>query len=300
MDLIECVPNISEGQRQPWLDALAGQLRAVPGLVLLDYSGDPAHHRSVFTMAGDARALHAAVMTIVEQAVRSIDLRTHRGEHPRIGAVDVVPFIPLRDTPMDVCVTLARRVGADIAERFAIPVYLYEDASRRDGRRRLDTIRRGQFEGLAEKMAAPEWAPDFGPVSPHPSAGATAVGARRPLIAFNVNLATDRVDVARQIARTIRESSGGLACVKALGFALHDRGIVQVSMNLTDFTRTSVQTAFDRVSALAAQARIDVLESELIGLIPEAALEGTSPDRLGLRGFDERQILERRLAASGL
>jgi glutamate formiminotransferase / 5-formyltetrahydrofolate cyclo-ligase len=296
MSLIECVPNISEGRRASVIETLAMEARSVRGVRLLDFSADPSHNRSVFTMAGNRIALRRAVLAMAWTAVHTIDLRTHRGEHPRLGAVDVVPFIPLGDTTMSECVELARDVGQSIAERLDVPVFLYEEASSSEHRRRLEDIRRGQFEQLPAKMTEPEWAPDFGPVKPHPTAGATVVGARRALIAFNVNLATDRLDVARRVAGAVRERSGGLPKVKALGLALPHRGIVQVSMNLTDYERTSVQTVFDRVVAEASQSGVDVLESELIGLIPEAALAGTSADHLRLRGFSENQILERRLA----
>jgi glutamate formiminotransferase len=196
------------------------------------------------------------------------------------------------------CVDLAREVGRSIADRLQVPVFLYEQAAVREERRRLEHIRQGQFEGLAEKMKRPEWQPDFGPPAPHPTAGATAVGARRPLIAFNVNLTTDRLDVAKRIAHKVREQSGGLPFVKALGLPLPARGIVQVSMNLTDFEHTSPQTAFDRVAAEAVNEGVEVLESELIGLIPEAALIGTSPERLRLRRFTDDRILERALRNS--
>jgi glutamate formiminotransferase len=295
MSLIECVPNISEGRRASVIEALAMEARSVPGVRLLDSSADPSHNRSVFTMAGNRIALRRAVLAMAWTAVHTIDLRTHRGEHPRVGALDVVPFIPLGDTTMSECVELAREVGQSIAERLDVPVFLYEEAASRQDRRRLEDIRRGQFEQLAAKMTQPEWAPDFGPLKPHPTAGATVVGARRALIAFNVNLATDRLDIARRIAAAVRERGGGLPNVKALGLALPHRGIVQVSMNLTDFERTSVQTAFDRVVAEASKSGVDVLESELIGLIPEAALASTSADRLRLHEFSENQILERRL-----
>jgi glutamate formiminotransferase len=231
-------------------------------------------------------------------AVHTIDLRTHRGEHPRIGAVDVVPFIPLGGTTMAECVELAREVGQAIAERLKVPVYLYEEAASRDARRRLEDIRRGQFEGLSSKMTEPEWAPDFGPAAPHPTAGATVVGARRALIAFNVNLATDRLETARRIAAAVRASSGGLPSVKALGLALPDRHIVQVSMNLTNFEQTPIEVVFERVAAEAAKAGVAVLESEIVGLIPEAALSGTTASDLQLRGFSEDRILERRLGAT--
>jgi glutamate formiminotransferase len=298
MSLIECVPNVSEGRRSAVVETLAGEIRSVRGAQLLDYSADPSHNRSVFTLAGTAEALETAVLTLTEHAVRLIDLRTHRGEHPRLGAVDVVPFIPLASSTMTECVALARTVGRSIAEQFALPVYLYGEAASNPRRRNLEDIRRGQFEGLAAKMADPEWAPDFGPSHPHPTAGATVVGARRALIAYNVNLATTRIDVARRIAAAVRESSGGLPCVKALGMALADRGIVQVSMNLTNYERTPIQVAFDRVVAEAAKDGVAVLDSEIIGLIPAAAFAGTTPAHLRARGFSANQILEHRLAGA--
>jgi glutamate formiminotransferase len=294
--VIECVPNISEGRRPTVVERLAAAVRAVAGVHLLDYSADPSHNRSVYTMAGDADALATAVLAMASVAVRTIDLRLHFGVHPRIGAVDVVPFIPLGGTTMGECVNLARDVGQTIAERLNVPVYLYEEAAATETRRRLENIRRGRFEGLAAKMKDPNWTPDFGPPTPHPTAGATAVGARRALIAFNVNLATNELLVARRIAAAVRERSGGLPAVKALGLALPERNIVQVSMNLTDFEQTSVDTAFQRVAAEAANAGVGVLESELVGLIPEAALKGTTPARLRLREFSDDRILEHKLA----
>jgi glutamate formiminotransferase / 5-formyltetrahydrofolate cyclo-ligase len=293
--VIECVPNISEGRRTAVVEMLAGEARAVAGVHLLEYSADPSHNRSVFTMAGGADALKTAILAMAGSAVRTIDLRAHRGVHPRMGAVDVVPFIPLGDTTMGECVTLARDVGHAISQRLQVPVYLYEEAASRETRRRLEDIRRGGFEGLAEKMKDPDWAPDFGPSGPHPTAGATAVGARRALIAFNVNLATNQLAVARRIAAAVRERNGGLPAVKALGLALPERGIVQVSMNLTDFSQTPIETVFERVVAEAAKAGVDVLESEIVGLIPEAALKGTTPARLRLRDFADDRTLERRL-----
>jgi glutamate formiminotransferase len=224
-------------------------------------------------------------------------MRVHRGVHPRIGAVDVVPFIPLEGATLDDCVAVARRVGARVADEFDLPVYMYEAAATRPERRNLENVRRGQFEGLVAKMALAEWAPDFGPRHLHPTAGAAIVGARHPLIAFNVNLATDRLDIATRIAAVVRQSSGGLPAVKAMGVRLADRGIVQVSMNLTNYQITPVQQAFAAVHAEAARAGIEVVESELIGLIPAAALAGTTPEALRLRGFTADRILENRLAA---
>ena len=293
--MIECVPNISEGRRSSVIEMIAGEIGAVSGVRLLDYSADPSHNRSVFTMAGDRQALKTAVLALAWCAVRTIDMRSHQGAHPRLGAVDVVPFIPLGDTAMGECVELAREVGQAIAERLSVPVYLYEEAATREARRRLEDIRRGQFEGLAARMREADWAPDFGPSAPHPTAGATVVGARRALIAYNVNLATDNLAVATRIARAVRERHGGLRGVKALGLALSHRGIVQVSMNLTDFAQTPIETVFKRVAAEAEKSGVAVLDSELVGLIPEAALAGTSPAALRLRDFSENRILERRL-----
>lgn len=300
MSVIECVPNLSEGRRPELLARYAAAARETPGVYLLDASADASHNRSVLTLAGHAVPLGDAVLALVEAAIETIDLRTHRGEHPRVGAVDVIPFIPLGATPMAVCTALAEVTGSKIAERFGLPVFLYERAARLPERRRLEDIRRGQFEGLVAKMAQPEWIPDFGPTSPHPTAGAVIVGARPFLIAWNVNLATDRLDVAKAIAARVRERGGGLPCVKAIGVSLIDRGIVQVSMNLTDFSQTPIQAVVDRVTAEAAQRGVSVVESELIGLIPAAALAGTTPEALKLRNFTENKIIENRLRTSGL
>jgi glutamate formiminotransferase len=297
--LIEAIPNVSEGRRPEVVDALADAIRRVRDLYLLDYSSDRSHNRSVFTLAGTPLSLEEGALVLVDRAVATIDLRTQRGAHPRMGAVDVLPFVPLRDATMAQCIDLARRVGAAVAERFNLPVFLYEDAQPDAPRRRLEDIRRGQFEGLAAKMIDPAWTPDFGPSRPHPTAGAIAIGARRPLIAFNVNLNSDRVDLARLIAHAVRERSGGLPRVKALGLLLHERGIAQVSMNLTDFEQTSPQAAFDRVRREAEQRGVSVLESEIVGLVPQAALADTTPEALLLTGFSPDQILEHRLTAAG-
>jgi glutamate formiminotransferase len=293
--LIECVPNVSEGRRRDVVESLARAIRAVNGVRLLDCSSDPSHNRSVFTLVGDAAALEAAMMALFARAVSDLDLRTHRGEHPRIGIVDVVPFVPLEAATMAECVALARRVGAAIAGRFRVPVYLYGEAALDPARTRLEDIRRGELEGLAARMASPGWAPDFGPLTPHPSAGASAVGARMPLVAFNVNLDTDRLDVAKAIAAVIRESGGGLPFVKALGIRLEARGIVQVSMNLTNYEATPLRRVFDAVEREARRHGVDVLESEIVGLVPAAALSGTAPHDVHLVGFTEDKVLENRL-----
>jgi glutamate formiminotransferase len=292
MSLIECVPNVSEGRRLEVIELLASTVRSVNGVRLLDFSSDRSHNRSVFTLLGDAGPLEDAVLAMFGCAASQIDMRRHRGVHPRIGAVDVVPFVPLAATSMETCVALARRVGSAVAERFMVPVYLYGEAASAVHRRHLPDIRRGQFEDLAAKMGRPDWTPDFGPSQPHPTMGASAVGARRPLVAYNVNLATTRLEVATAIASAIRESRGGLPGVRAIGVPLPERGLVQVSVNLTDYARTSLLDVFNAVKTLAAQHGVDVLESEIIGLTPAAALGGAAPADLQLLHFTPRHALE--------
>ncbi len=296
--VIECVPNVSEGRRPEIVAAMAEAIRAVDGVRLLDHSSDASHHRSVFTLAGDAAGVERAVLALFERAVAEIDLRTHRGEHPRMGAVDVVPFVPIEGVTMADCVALARKVGAAVADRFKVPVYLYEEASSNPARKNLEDIRRGEFEGLAAKMATAGWAPDFGPSAPHPSAGATAIGARMPLVAYNINLATDRLDVAKKIAAAIRHSSGGFRYVKAAGFALKDRGIVQVSMNLTNYEKTPIFRVFEAVKREAERYGVSILESEIVGLIPSGALNATAEYYLQIAAFSPDQILENKLRRS--
>ena len=295
MPLIECIPNVSEGRRPEVIGAMAQAVRAVPGVRLLDLQSDASHNRSVFTVAGDAAGVENAVLALVERASASIDLRNHRGEHPRLGAVDVVPFVPIEGVTMADCVALAKKTGAAIAERFQVPVFLYEEASTNPLRKNLEDIRRGEFEGLAAKMALPEWKPDFGPSAPHASAGATVVGARMPLIAYNINLATDRIDVAKKIAAAIRHSSGGFRYVKAAGFKLEDRGIVQVSMNLTNFEKTPIFRVFEVVRREAERYGVRVLESEIVGLVPAAALHAAAEYYLQIEGFKAEQVLENKL-----
>jgi len=293
--VIECVPNVSEGRRPEIVAAMADAIRAIDGVRLLDHSFDTSHNRSVFTLAGDAAGVERAVLALVERATADIDLRTHRGEHPRMGAVDVVPFVPIEGVTMAECVALARRVGSEIAARFNVPVYLYEEASNNPARKNLEDIRRGEFEGLAVKMASEGWTPDFGPAAPHPSAGATVVGARMPLIAYNINLATNRLDVAKKIAAGIRHSSGGYRYVKAMGIMLEDRGIVQVSMNLTNYEQTPIFRVFETVKREAARYGVQVLESEIVGLVPSAALNAAAEFYLQIEGFKADQVLENKL-----
>jgi glutamate formiminotransferase len=293
--IIECIPNVSEGRRADVVEAVAAAIRGVAGARLLDYSSDASHNRSVFTLAGDAAALKAAVLAMYEQALPAIDLRAHTGEHPRLGAIDVVPFVPIEGATMADCVALARDVAREVASRFGVPVYLYEDASSNPARKNLEDIRRGEFEGLGAKMASPGWAPDYGPAAPHASAGASVIGARMPLIAFNINLDTDRLDVAKKIAAAIRHSSGGFRFVKAAGFELKDRGIVQVSMNLTNYEKTPIFRVFETVKREAERYGVPILESEIVGLVPAAALNAVAEYYLQVAGFTADQILENKL-----
>jgi glutamate formiminotransferase len=272
-------------------------LRDVQGCRLLDVQSDAAHNRTVLTLAGDRTAVRQSVLMLYEHALGAIDLRHHQGEHPRLGAVDVCPFIPIEGATMADCVELARELGAEIADRFDLPVFLYEEAASSPLRRQLEDIRRGEFEGLATKMQQPDWLPDFGPSTPHPSAGATVIGARMPLIAYNINLATDRLDVAKKIASAIRMSSGGFRFVKAMGIELKDRGIVQVSMNLTNYEKTPMFRVFEVVQREAARYGVNVLESEIVGLVPSAALLQTAEYYLQLSGFSSDQVLEHKLRA---
>jgi glutamate formiminotransferase len=295
MPLIEAIPNISEGRRTAVIDEIAAAVAAVPGVRLLDRSSDSSHNRTVLTMAGEGPALHQAALTLYARAMAAIDLTAHEGEHPRLGAVDVLPFVPLEGASMADCVALARAVAADVATRHGLPVYLYEEAASSPGRRNLEDIRRGEFEGLGAKMASADWAPDFGPSAPHATAGATVIGARMPLIAYNINLATDRLDVARRVAAAVRHSSGGLRYVKAMGVMLDDRQVAQVSMNLTNHEKTPIPRVFEFVKREAARYGVGVLESEIVGLVPQAALLAAAEYFLQIEGFKTDLVLENRL-----
>ena len=315
--LVESVPNYSEGRRREVVDRLAAAVKAVPGAHLLDRTSDASHNRSVLTIAGEAAAVCDALERTVAVAIQEIDLETQRGEHPRIGAVDVIPFVPLGDTTMAECVALARELGARIAGRFDLPVYLYAEAATRPDRVRLADIRRGEYEALKTEIALPDRQPDFGPARTHPRAGAVAVGARPFLIAWNINLDSPDLELAKAIARRVRESSGGLPRVQAKGFYIEELGCAQVSMNLLDFTTTPIWRAWDEVAAAAAEAGVRLAESELIGLTPLASLLAVADhagapadagveERLAagagyirLRDFSPLQALELRLAAEG-
>ena len=313
--LIECVPNFSEGRRPEIVDRLVAAIEATPSVYLLDRTSDVDHNRSVLSFAGPADAVTSAMQAATDVAIESIDLRDHQGQHPRMGAVDVIPFVPLGDTTMEACVDLARTFGARLAERFELPVYLYGKAATRSDRTVLSDIRKPQFEGLRESMAEPERQPDFGPPRVHPSAGAVAVGARPFLIAFNINLESNDLELAKRIAHRVRERSGGLARVQALGLAMDELGVAQVSMNLLDHTVTPMWLVWETVKGLAEHEGVALRESELIGLAPVAALTdvadhaGLAPDGpveeriagaaewLTIRDFRSDQALELRLAA---
>ncbi|MBN1483346.1 MAG: glutamate formimidoyltransferase [Chloroflexia bacterium] len=293
--IIECVPNFSEGRRPEVVEQISSRIRSVPGVLLLDVETDADHNRAVVTFVGTPEAVGEAAFQAAREAARLIDMRRHRGEHPRIGATDVIPFVPVRGVTMADCVDLARSVGRRIGQELAIPVYLYEEAASRPERRNLADVRRGQYEGLAEEIGRqPERAPDFGPAELGP-AGATAVGARPFLIAYNVYLGTPDLHLARHIARAVRHSSGGLRYVKALGIAVDRPGQVQVSMNLTDYTKTPIQRVLDLIRAEAGRYGVSVLESEVVGLLPAAALHDVAINELQLHNFRPDQILENRL-----
>lgn len=299
--LVECVPNFSEGRDHGTVHALIDAVTSTAGVALLDHSMDADHHRSVLTFCGAPNAIVEAAFRAVRIAARLIDLRKHVGVHPRIGATDVVPFIPIRGTTMQDCVQLARQLGEQVGRELGIPVFLYERAAGHADHVPLEAVRRGGLDGLAFRMESdPDWIPDFGPPRLHESAGAIAIGARPPLIAYNVNLCSTELDQARSIARAVRHSSGGLPSVKAIGVALSSRGMVQVAMNLTDYVVTPVLTAFQRVKAEATKRGIEVAGSELVGLVPQSALGQAAAESLQLDRFDSRQILETRIAEAML
>jgi glutamate formiminotransferase len=301
--MIECVPNFSEGRDSAVIEGLVGAIAGVPGVGILHQTSDPDHNRTVITFAGEADAVVEASIRAAAQAGRSIDLNRHRGVHPRLGALDVLPFVPLRETPLEQCVELAHHAGQRIWSELGIPVYFYEAAALRPERARLENVRRAGFEALRVEalhetaLAGPSQQPDVGGPALHPTAGATIVGARNLLVAFNINLRSNDLAVARHIARRIRASNAGFAGVKALGLPLESRGLVQVSMNITSFEQAPLPLVHAEVARLAREMGVELAESELVGLIPRDALKGTSPEALGLAAFDPQRILENRLDA---
>ena len=300
-EIVESIPNFSEGRDPGVIEQLENTLTVTRDVALLDRHRDEDHHRCVLTVAGSVESMEEAAFAVVAKAAEVIDLTKHAGRHPRLGSCDVLPFVPLSDSTMEQCVRLAHRVGARIARELRIPVFLYEEACDRSFRKRLEQIRKGGLEALMKRMAIdPAWAPDFGPAEPHPTAGVIVVGARCPLIAFNVLLQSHDVSLARDIARTIRASNGGLPAVKAIGLELKSRGCVQVSMNLTDYHQTPVHVAFETVKRAAALKGVAVAKSELVGLIPQEALAQTEGHDLQIDALTQAQTLEHRLGQRGL
>lgn len=293
--IVECVPNFSEGRDLKKVEKIVNAFRAKEGVKLLDYSTDKDHNRMVVTVVGEPDALKKVVIEAIGIAIQVIDLNHHKGQHPRMGAVDVVPFIPIRNVSMEEAVNLSKEVGQEVAERYGLPVFLYEKAASAPHRENLATIRKGEFEGLKEKMTLPEWKPDFGPGQPHPTAGGVVIGARMPLVAYNVNLNTNKLEIADVIAKKVRFLGGGLRFCKAMGVELTERGIVQVSMNLTDFTKTAIYRAHELVRIEANRYGVSVVGAEIIGLVPMDALIDTAAYYLGLEDFSTKQVLETHL-----
>lgn len=294
--IVECVPNISEGRNKEKIEAIVDEVRKVEGVKLLDYSSDADHNRTVITFAGGIEGVKTAAFNVAKKASELIDMSTHQGGHPRMGATDVVPFIPISEVLMEECIDMAKEVGKRIGDELNIPVYLYEEAALRPERKNLADVRKGQYEGFFEKIKGEEWKPDFGPWEMNVKSGATAVGARVPLVAFNVNLGTDNIEIANSIAKKVRFIGGGLRFVKAMGVKLEGRNIVQVSMNLVNYEKTSVYQAFEMVKMEAKRYGVPVIGSEIIGLLPMKALIDCAEYYLQIENFNMEQILEKRLA----
>ena len=293
--IMECVPNFSEGRDLQKIDKIVAPFRGKQGVKLLDYSNDEDHNRLVVTVVGEPEPLRDAVLEAIGVAVELIDLNHHQGQHPRMGAVDVVPFIPIRNVTMEEAVALSKEVGKEVAKRYNLPVFLYEKSASAPHRENLAAVRKGEFEGMAEKIKQPEWHPDFGLAERHPTAGTVAIGARMPLVAYNINLNTPSLEIAHDIAKKIRFIGGGLRYCKARGVELKDRGITQVSINMTDYTRTALYRAFELVRVEARRYGVSIVGSEIIGLVPMEALIDTASYHLGLENFSMEQVLEARM-----
>ena len=296
--LVECVPNFSEGRRPEVIEAITDEVRKVSGVKLLDVKPDASHNRVVVTFVGEPQAVKLAAFNSCKMAAELIDMEKHHGEHPRIGATDVIPFIPVKDVTMEECVTLANELAAEIAGKLEIPVYLYEEAAKISTRRALPDIRKGQYEGLKEEIAKPERKPDYGPARMHPSAGATVVGARQFLVAYNINLDTDDVSIAKKIANSIREAKGGFKYVRAMGISVNVRGrdVAQVTINMVNYQGTPLFRVFETVKNEAARYGVNVIGSEIIGLTPLQALLDVAEYYLRLDGFERSQVFEETLS----
>ena len=292
--IIQCVPNFSEGRDLAKIEQIIAPFRGKEGVKLLDYSNDEDHNRVVVTVVGEKEALKAAVIEAVGLAAKLIDMTKHEGQHPRMGATDVIPFIPIKNATMEECIALSKEVAEAVYAKHDVPSFLYEKSASSSDRENLANIRKGQFEGMSEKVKSPEWKPDFG-TEIHPTAGITAIGARMPLVAFNVNLNTNDLELANKIAKNVRHLSGGLRYCKALGIALEERGIVQISMNMTDFTKTPLYRAFELVRIEAQRYGVSIVGSEIVGLVPMDALIGTAEYYLGIENFSYDQVLEKRI-----
>lgn len=293
--IVECVPNFSEGRDLKKIEKIVEPFRAKDGVKLLDYQNDEDHNRAVVTVVGAPEPLKEAIIEAMGVAIDVIDMRQHQGQHPRMGAIDVVPFIPVKNVSPQEAVDISKDVAGKVADKYNLPVFLYEKSAASAQRQNLATIRKGQFEGMAEKIKQPEWKPDFGPAEIHPSAGVTAIGARMPLVAYNVNLDTNNFDIADKIAKQVRHISGGLRYCKGIGIELKDRGIVQVSMNMTDYTKTALYRVFELIKIEARRFGVNVVGSEIIGLVPMEALIDSAAYYLGLEDFSMEQVLEARI-----
>ncbi len=293
--IIECVPNFSEGRDLEKIDKIVNAFRGKDGVKLLDNQMDEDHNRLVVTVVGDPDALKTALFEAFRIAIDVIDMRRHKGQHPRMGAVDVVPFIPIKNVSMTDAIDISTQVAKHVAEAFNLPVFLYEASATRPERCNLANIRKGQFEMMADKIKQPEWKPDFGPKEIHPTAGVTALGARMPLVAFNVNLDTDNLTIANDIATKVRHVNGGLRYCKGIGVELKEKGLVQVSMNMTDYTKTALYRSFELIKMEARKYGVNVVGSEIIGLVPMAALIDTAAYYMGIENFSLDQVLETRL-----
>ena len=293
--ILECVPNFSEGRDLEIIENIVDPFRNTDGVKLLDLQTDEDHNRSVVTVVGEPKPLKKAVVESMGIAIKLIDMRNHTGQHPRMGAIDVVPFIPIKNITVDEAIGVSKAVAEQVADAYRLPIFLYEQSAAKLERRNLATIRKGQFEGMAEKIKEPDWVPDYGPAEIHPSAGATAMGARMPLVAYNVNLDTPDIEIANQIAKRVRHISGGLRYCKGIGIELKDRGIVQVSLNMTDYTRTALYRVFELIKIEAQRWGVNVIGSEVIGLVPMQALIDCAEYYLGIENFSMEQVLETRI-----
>lgn len=294
--LVECIPNFSEGRNQEVIEGLVSVAKSVPGVTLLDYSSDASHNRSVFTLVGDENSIQEVAFQLVKFASENIDMTKHTGEHPRMGATDVLPFVPIKDITTKECVEISKQVAKRINDELNIPIFLYEDSATTPDRVNLAKIRKGQFEGMSEKLLLDEWRPDFGERKIHPTAGVMAVGARMPLVAFNVNLDTSDIEIANKIAKIVRGSSGGFKYCKGIGVMLEDRNIAQVSMNMVNFEGTPLYRALETIRFEAKRYGVNVIGTELIGLAPAKALIDCAEYYLQIEDFDyNKQVLENHL-----